>query len=79
MEQGALRGVWVLGAAGTGIKFAAFRGIPYAAPPVGPLRFKVSIRQWTGRRSPCTPRGGVGRPACPAHPTAGDVPAVYFK
>lgn len=28
----------------TGEKYLSFQGIPYARPPVGPLRFKVSLR-----------------------------------
>lgn len=30
----------------TGGKFCSFQGIPYAKPPLGPLRFKVSILQY---------------------------------
>lgn len=26
-------------------KFLSFRGIPYAKPPIGPLRFRVSIQK----------------------------------
>ena len=35
---------------------AAFRGIPYAAPPVGPLRFRAPepARPWNGARSALT-------------------------
>lgn len=41
VEHGAVRGVWEThtSADGAANTFAAFRGIPYAAPPVGPLRF----------------------------------------
>lgn len=41
---------------------AAFKGIPYAQPPVGPLRWKppVALPRWTGLR-PCHDFG----PACP--------------
>ena len=52
VEQGALQGVWVLGAAGTEIKFAAFRGVPYAAPPIGSLRFKVGSKSTAPQPQP---------------------------
>lgn len=40
---------WLLGVQETseaGTPYYAFRGIPYAAPPVGDLRFKVRIFNW---------------------------------
>jgi para-nitrobenzyl esterase len=42
---GALRGIWHEG-------IAAFRGVPYAAPPVGELRFASAapVAAWTGSR-----------------------------
>lgn len=78
VEQGTLRGAWVQGAAGTDIKFAAFRGVPYAAPPVGPLRFKAPRppHSWAGVRDaveegplcpqghPDSPEGVMGREDC---------------
>lgn len=40
IEQGELRGVVCKNNEG---KYIAFKGIPYAKPPVGKLRFKVSV------------------------------------
>ena len=43
VEEGSLAGQWehaLHGEAG-GVKYAAFRGVPFAAPPVDALRFKV--------------------------------------
>jgi hypothetical protein len=42
IEQGELQGTFL--ASSNGLIFAAFQGIPYAQPPVGKLRFKVSSR-----------------------------------
>jgi Carboxylesterase type B len=39
--QGKMRGIKMTSR--NGRSFYAFLGIPYATPPVGPLRFKVSI------------------------------------
>lgn len=41
VEAGALRGKWVQSQLSKR-NIAAFEGIPYAEPPVGPLRFQVS-------------------------------------
>lgn len=38
IKQGTLKGV----VCDNGVKYIAFKGIPYAKPPVGKLRFKVS-------------------------------------
>lgn len=45
IEQGKLRGVVCENNEG---KYLAFKGIPYAKPPVGKLRFKVSktVNKW---------------------------------
>ncbi|XP_029035421.1 juvenile hormone esterase-like [Osmia bicornis bicornis] len=50
VKQGQLRGVVVENVYGG--QFLAFRGIPYAKPPVGPLRFKdpEPPEPWTGTR-----------------------------
>ena len=40
-DQGTLVGKVMTSRLGT--KFFAFQGVPYAAPPVGPLRFKVRL------------------------------------
>lgn len=41
VEQGKLRGSVVKSVLGT--SYIAFKGIPFAAPPIGDLRFKVII------------------------------------
>lgn len=41
VEEGKLKGVVVNGC--NNVRYLAFRGIPYAKPPVGELRFKASI------------------------------------
>ncbi|MEJ0027620.1 MAG: carboxylesterase family protein [Rhizomicrobium sp.] len=61
VEQGVLSGV-----GGDGID--AYKGIPYAAPPVGPLRWRAPkpALHWPGTRD-ATAFG----PICPQHPTEG--------
>jgi carboxylesterase type B len=41
VTQGDLRGRKII--TKSGLQYYSFQGIPYAAPPVGNLRFKVSI------------------------------------
>ncbi|MCC7462652.1 MAG: carboxylesterase family protein [Gammaproteobacteria bacterium] len=59
-ESGVVRGV----RAGD---LVAFKGLPYAAPPVGPLRWKPPARaaRWDGTRA-----ADVFAPACPQDPAA---------
>ncbi|KAK2584313.1 hypothetical protein KPH14_006704 [Odynerus spinipes] len=51
LKQGKLRGVVEVNVC-DGSNFLAFRGIPYAKPPVGELRFKdpLPAEEWTGIR-----------------------------
>ncbi|XP_018312617.1 esterase FE4-like isoform X2 [Mycetomoellerius zeteki] len=50
VEEGKLKGVVVNGC--NNVRYLAFRGIPYAKPPVGELRFKdpVPAEPWCGER-----------------------------
>ena len=41
VKQGDLKGRKATGR--FGVQYYSFQGIPYAKPPVGPLRFKVGI------------------------------------
>ncbi|KAF3424237.1 hypothetical protein E2986_12277 [Frieseomelitta varia] len=41
VKQGRLRGI--IEKTSYGDEYLAFRGIPYAKPPLGPLRFKIGI------------------------------------
>jgi para-nitrobenzyl esterase len=59
-DAGRLRGVWTDGV-------AAFKGVPYAAPPVGPARFRPAEppEPWDGLRNCATPG-----PVCPQVPVS---------
>ncbi|KAK3877477.1 hypothetical protein Pcinc_017804 [Petrolisthes cinctipes] len=59
IQQGSLKGV--IRQAGPTRNFYSFRGIPYAQPPVGHLRFKeaVAAEAWLGVRESFEP------PQCP--------------
>ncbi|SDQ12811.1 carboxylesterase/lipase family protein [Leucobacter chromiiresistens] len=78
---GAVRGVWEpIDAAGpTGASAAVFRGIPYAAAPVGDLRFAAPQppAAWDGVRDaarfgPTPQRGDAGITLIPEHSVPGD-------
>ena len=71
----------VSGAAGTDAAVRVFKGIPFAAPPVGPLRWKApqppakwdSVKQAIAFGPRCTQGGGGGRAGGPpAPPTSED-------
>ncbi|XP_034231366.1 juvenile hormone esterase-like [Thrips palmi] len=55
VQQGLLEGVnkWTRGKGANRVEYAAFWGVPFAQPPVGPLRFKAPRPHpgWTGVRS----------------------------
>ncbi|KAH0551890.1 hypothetical protein KQX54_002612 [Cotesia glomerata] len=48
IQEGLIRGVEKISC--DGVKFLAFKGIPYAEPPVGPRRFRDSepVKPWSG-------------------------------
>ncbi|XP_034252974.1 juvenile hormone esterase-like [Thrips palmi] len=54
VQQGSLEGLnkWTRGTGANHVQYAAFWGVPYAKPPVGPLRFKAPRPHpaWTGVR-----------------------------
>ncbi|XP_071527813.1 uncharacterized protein [Panulirus ornatus] len=60
LEQGFIRGI--LQEAGPGRPFYSFKGVPYAEPPLGDLRFKdpVPAGRWHGDRD-----GSIVAPSCP--------------
>src|SRR4051812_11791242 len=66
----------VSGAAGTDAAVRVFKGIPYAAPPVGPLRWKAPQppAKWDGVKETvafgprCMQGGGGGRAGAPPPP-----------
>ncbi|KAK7873003.1 hypothetical protein R5R35_000303 [Gryllus longicercus] len=50
VEQGSLRGRTIISK--TGLAYFSFKGVPYAKPPLGPLRFKDAVppESWEGHR-----------------------------
>ncbi|MBC2666105.1 carboxylesterase family protein [Novosphingobium flavum] len=64
---GKVQGRWLAGPGG-----AVFKGIPYAAPPVGKLRWRETqpVKPWKG-----IVQAGDYRPGCGQAPTGGDNPA----
>src|SRR5882672_10253965 len=66
----------VSGAAGNNADVRVFKGIPYAAPPVGPLRWKApqpapkwdSVKMATAFGPRCMQGGGGGRAGAPPPP-----------
>ncbi|XP_034241534.1 para-nitrobenzyl esterase-like [Thrips palmi] len=69
---GKLRGTWIDRLPGKKLKYVAFKGVPYAQPPVKDLRFKgpKPMTPWTGIRdalvegNSCTQAGTIGSEDC---------------
>src|SRR3954451_16570208 len=70
----------VSGAAGNDASVRVFKGIPFAAPPVGPLRWKAPQppAKWDGVKTAvafgprCMQGGGAGRAGAPPPPATGE-------
>jgi para-nitrobenzyl esterase len=70
----------VSGAAGNDAAVRVFKGIPFAAPPVGPLRWKAPQppAKWDGVKTAvafgprCMQGGGAGRAGAPPPPATGE-------
>ncbi|XP_043593211.1 juvenile hormone esterase-like [Bombus pyrosoma] len=79
VKQGQLRGV--IEESHYGDRYLSFRGIPYAKPPVGPLRFKdpEPIEPWTGVRDALEFGNCCSQKDMLSHDFVGDDDCLYLN
>jgi hypothetical protein len=78
VTEGELRGKEAVTVLGT--TFCSFKGVPYAKPPLGPLRFSVSTQRKTAVTK-CTPVTSISRPLLPhgLRPKSRDRDVIFWS
>ncbi|CAK1546508.1 unnamed protein product [Leptosia nina] len=79
VEQGKIKGRACVTASGK--KYYSFEGIPYARPPIGPLRFRDPRKgeRWSGILDATKPGNKCWQMTSPKHPAEGSEDCLYLN